>query len=143
MDLHLLHPVSVHLALGSAFILLITETLSYVKPRPDLFTAGHLLYPVTLGLVFLTVGTGLVAKNSVLIPEAARAVFDYHQSAAFVFFILILFAGINRLSQIKKHKIQKTNPASLTLLYLSFFLAVFTGFTGGHLVYGFGTGVLK
>lgn len=143
MDLHLLHPVSVHLAVGSAFILLITETLSFIKSKPDLFSTGHLLYPVTLALVLLTVGTGLLAKNFVLIPEQAEATFDSHQSAAVLFFILISLAGLNRLTQIKRQKIQKTNPASLTLLYLSFFLAVYTGFTGGHLVYGFGTGVLK
>ncbi len=93
----------------------------------------------TIGLAG-TVVSGLLAKSSLLIPEAAISTLESHEQIAFVLAALAASLLLWRISS-RTHLPPGKKAVYLIILATTIILMWFGAWYGGELVYSFGTGV--
>lgn len=139
--MHLVHPAFVHFAVAFLVAGGLLEAWGILARRAGAERFGAAILVAGVIALVPTVGSGIVALNSVDLPPAARETASDHESAGFLilgaFLSLMLWKGWHRGRLPDGHR----RPYALALI-ASVALAVYGAFLGGRLVYGFGVGTI-
>ncbi|HTY58490.1 MAG TPA: DUF2231 domain-containing protein [Bacteroidota bacterium] len=135
-----LHPFLVHFPVALLSLSVLCECAALLFKREDLSAVGWWTQLAgTIGLA-AAAGTGIMAGDSVRLPEAGKATLEMHQEIAFVastVFAVLLFWRIA--SGTKRPPGRDT---VFILLFAAGVAAIWAGaWYGGELVYIFGAGV--
>ncbi len=135
-----IHPFFVHFPIALLTIGLIAELWALARREGHAGKLGWWLQAAgTLGLL-IAAGTGLLAGQSEVIPDAARGTLDAHQQGAFV--SAAVFAALALWRVGARGSITGNRRVMFVLLYTVGLGAVLvTGWYGGRLVFEFGVGV--
>jgi uncharacterized membrane protein len=136
-----LHPLVIHFPIALLTLGLAAEVWGKVsKGNVERILGAWLQAAGTIGL-FAAVATGVLAGQSVAVPEAAREVFESHQQGAFV--SAALFAGLGLWRIGARGRIEGIGGVLFLILYAAGVTAILlTGWNGGRLVFEFGVGVV-
>ena len=134
------HPFFVHFPIALLTLGLISDAWATARKDDRLWKFGWLLQAAgTVGLL-IAVGTGVLAGQTEVIPEAAREVFDAHQQGAFIGASVFSALALWRFGA--RGMMTGTRRVLFLLLYAAGVGTVlFTSWYGGELVFRFGVGV--
>ena len=135
-----LHPLLVHFPIALLTFGFVFDMFGLVSKRNELSRVGWWIQVAgTLGLLTAVV-TGLLARETVVIPVAAYDTFENHEQIAFivtaVFAALLLWRIASRTHLPQRYKI-----LFLVLFLFGLVLMWLGAWFGGEMVYRFGVGV--
>ena len=135
-----IHPFFVHFPIALLTTGLIAELWALAQGEGHEGKLGWWLQAAgTFGLL-MSAASGLLAVQSVVIPDAARGVFDTHQQGAFVGAAVFAALALWRVGA--RGSLTGRRRVAFVLLYAVGLGAVLvTGWYGGKLVFEFGVGV--
>jgi uncharacterized membrane protein len=135
-----IHPFLIHFPIALLSLSLVCECAALMLKRDELSVVGWWTQLAgTIGLA-AAAGTGIMAGDSVRLPDAGKAYLEIHQEIAFlastVFAILLFWRIASRTKR----------PAGRDMLFILLLaagvIAIWAGaWYGGELVYRFGAGV--
>ena len=135
-----IHPILVHFVIAPLIISIVFDFLWLLKKNKYLqkFSWYNLNIAGTFGI--LSVISGLAAEENVILTEASKEAFEYHENFAFLFTILLIIQVLWRIG------IKGKYPQRLIYIYYlvtitTLFSVIYTGYLGGKLVFEYGIAV--
>jgi uncharacterized membrane protein len=134
-----IHPLLVHFPIALAFVILAMDLIGVLFKRPSFIDAG------TKVSVFAALGaaaaviSGLIAEESVSVPDIAHDLFETHEALGFAFLGVIIVAAIFRLAMGKKLR-ERLTWIAVTLSFVASAIVGVGGYIGGELVFKYHVG---
>lgn len=138
IDFHLIHPIINHLSIGFFAILFFAEIRLYFHADKHKNRLQSYLWILLVPSVFLSVATGLLAKG-ILFKNEIPVYLNTHENAGLFFLLFSILCGIYKLKLVKNKNL--TSIPLLALLTVGIFILIYTGLSGGDLVFSHGIGV--
>jgi uncharacterized membrane protein len=135
-----IHPVIVHFVIAPLIIAITFDFLWLFKKNEyfQIFSWYNLNVAGIFGV--LSVISGLMAEENVIITQLSKLAFEYHENLAFIFIIFLIIQLLWRFGLKGKYP-EKFRIIYFLVVIVTLVSAISTGYLGGKLVFEYGIGI--